>query len=440
MYNADLLLGAGMRVFGRIRSFAPVLKMAMAYPLRSRFRTAVTLAMFTLVVFTLVTGSTIPGSFNAAVDDPVTFGGGFDVRASTASAGAVADMNAALDGARGVRSDDFAVVASQSVVPVELKQEGAATGTFEDYIVRGLDDSFLQHTSYSFAARARGYASSEAVWAAMARDPRLAVVDSWVVPRRSSLIGGVLPDFALEGFYLEDEVFDPIPLTLRDPQSGTVVELTVIGVFSDAVPYDLVGGISVSQRTLAPLGARALPTVHYFAVAPGVDATAAASRLERAFLNNGMEAEAITEILDDVVGGSRTFIRLIQGFMALGLLVGVAALGVIGARSVVERRQQLGVLRAIGFQPEMIRRTLLLEATFVAGTAIIVGTVLGLIMSYNVIADSAQQPSWENLTFTVPWVNLVIIFAMVYVAAMAATLLPAIRASRIYPAEALRYQ
>jgi hypothetical protein len=45
---------------------------------------------------------------------------------------------------------------------------------------------------------------------------------------------------------------------------------------------------------------------------------------------------------------SITFNRLIQGFMGLGLLVGVAALGVISARSVVERRQQIGVMRALG--------------------------------------------------------------------------------------------
>ena len=76
-------------------------------------------------------------------------------------------------------------------------------------------------------------------------------------------------------------------------------------------------------------------------------------------------------MLDDAVGASMLFIRLIQGFMALGLVVGVAALGVISARAVVERRQQIGMLRAIGFQPEMIRRTLLAETSIVAFTAIV---------------------------------------------------------------------
>ena len=41
--------------------------------------------------------------------------------------------------------------------------------------------------------------------------------------------------------------------------------------------------------------------------------------------------------------------------MGLGLVVGVAALGVISARAVVERKQQIGILRAIGFRRRMIR-------------------------------------------------------------------------------------
>ena len=39
-----------------------------------------------------------------------------------------------------------------------------------------------------------------------------------------------------------------------------------------------------------------------------------------------------------------------------------------------------------------------------------------------------------------PWVNLGIIFLVVYGVALAGTLAPALRASRISPAEALRYQ
>jgi putative ABC transport system permease protein len=144
--------------------------------------------------------------------------------------------------------------------------------------------------------------------------------------------------------------------------------------------------------------------------------------------------------VDDVVGANQTFNRLILGFMGLGLVVGVAALGVISARSVVERRQHIGVLRAIGFRERMVQAVFLLESSFVALTAIVVGTALGLLLAWNIIRDSQQQPSWDNLTLVVPWLNLAIIYVAVYAVAMAATLVPASRAARIRPAEALRYQ
>jgi putative ABC transport system permease protein len=141
-----------------------------------------------------------------------------------------------------------------------------------------------------------------------------------------------------------------------------------------------------------------------------------------------------------VLGAQKTFNYIIEGFMGLGLIVGVAALGVISARAVVERRQQIGVLRSIGFQRRMVQAAFLLESSFVALTAIVVGTLLGLVISYNVISDIAEQPSWETLSLNVPWLSLGVIFLVVYVVALATTFAPALRASRVYPAEALRYQ
>ena len=80
------------------------------------------------------------------------------------------------------------------------------------------------------------------------------------------------------------------------------------------------------------------------------------------------------KLLDEAISASLVIDRLIEGFLGLGLIVGVAALGVVTARAVVERRQQIGVLRAIGFQRRMVQASLLLESSFIALTAIIVGT------------------------------------------------------------------
>jgi putative ABC transport system permease protein len=430
-----------MAALGRVKALAPLLRMSMAYPLRSRFRTGTTLAMFTLVVFTLVTGSTSTGSFQAAFNDVDTFGGGFDIRAGTGARAAIPDMGAALRERLGARASDYPVVGSQSVLAVDARQLGTGR-PFENYHVRGLDSSFLSHTTFQLGSIARGYTSSRDVWMALQEHVGLAVVDSLVVQRRDNFGFNVMPsDFKVTGFYDDEgKPFDPVPVEVLDKQTGEKTRLTIIGVLSDSAPFEM-SGISSSQSTLAAaFPGRAEPTIHYFSVAPGIDPGAAAQRLESAFITNGLEAESIQKVVQDSVAANKTFNRLIQGFMALGLVVGVAALGVISARAVVERRQQIGVMRAIGFRRTMIQTVFLLESSFVALTAIVVGTGLGLLLGWNIIEDSRKTPSWANLEMVVPWGDLVLIFVLVYAVALLATLAPAIRASRIAPAEALRYE
>ncbi|HET8741054.1 MAG TPA: FtsX-like permease family protein [Gaiella sp.] len=441
VYNADLLLGAAMAVFGRVKSLAPLLRMSMAYPLKSRFRTGTTLAMFTLVVFTLVTGSVSTGSFQSAFNDVDMTGGGFDIRAGTTARAAVTDMRAAVDYRLENRASDYPVIGSQSVLAVDARQLGTGR-PFEQYLVRGLDRPFLEHTTFELGALARGYDSSRDVWTALEQHPGLAVVDGLVVQRRDQFGFNAMPsDFKVTGFYADEGTrFDPVPVEVLDKQTGRRTRLTIVGVLADSAPFEM-SGISASQATLAAaFPGRADPTIHYFTVAPGVDPGQAAKRLEAAFVSNGLEAESIQKVVDDSIAANRTFNRLIQGFMALGLVVGVAALGVISARAVVERRQQIGVMRAIGFRRSMIQLVFLLESSFVALTAIFVGTGLGLLLGWNIIADSRKTPSWENLQMVVPWGDLALIFVVVYAVALLATLAPAIRASRIPPAEALRYE
>jgi putative ABC transport system permease protein len=331
------------------------------------------------------------------------------------------------------------VTAAQSVVPLEARQTGTPR-SYQSYPVTGLDEAFLEHTTYRFAAIADGYGSASAVWRALKTNAGLAVVDQFVAPRRDSYAFGAQPDFRLSGFYLEDGRFAPVPVDVRDRATGKTLRLKVIGVLSDATP-ELMLGIATSQRTLAGLvGPRAAPIVYWLGVDGHTDASAAARQVESAFLMNGVEAEALSDTLDDVMGAQRTFNYIIEGFMGLGLVVGVAALGVVSARSVVERRQHIGVLRSIGFQRRMIQAAFLLESSFIALTAILVGAGLGLVVAFNVVSDIAEQPSWNTLGLSVPWLSLGLIFLVVYLASLATTLAPAMRASRVLPAEALRYQ
>jgi putative ABC transport system permease protein len=440
MYNSDRLIGRVAPLLSRISGVAPVLRTAIAYPLTNRFRTGMTLAMFTLVVFTLVVGVVTTNAFTDAFNDINTYGGGFDMRAETVRINPVGDLRQELTSNPAINDEDIDTIAEQSLVAIE----GSQAGTDNEpgaYPLRGYSREFFDNTTYKLGAIARGYSSPAEVWAAVRDNPNLAVIDALPVPRRENFsFGAPETDFKVEGFYFDDGVFDPFDVLVRDPVSGTERTLTVIGVLPDTAPWFMIG-ISVSQDAVeAAFPDQAQPNSYLIDLRDGADAEGISDALEAQFLANGMEATVLREELDDLVSFNKTFNYVVEGFLGLGLIVGVAALGVISARSVVERRHEIGVMRAIGFERERVQASFLVESCMVAVVGIVVGTALGLGISFNIIRDTKAEASWENLDYTVPWLALGVIFAIVIAASLLTAYLPARQASKVYPAEALRYE
>jgi putative ABC transport system permease protein len=126
-----------------------------------------------------------------------------------------------------------------------------------------------------------------------------------------------------------------------------------------------------------------------------------------------------------------------QGYLALGLLVGIAGLGVVMVRAVRERRRQIGMLRAMGFSRRVVRSAFLLEAAFVAVQGIVIGAGLAIVVSFQLLTNSKAFGE-SRLHFTVPWVPLALLVIAALAASLAATAAPAGQAARIRPAVALR--
>ncbi|MGB2884906.1 MAG: FtsX-like permease family protein, partial [Dehalococcoidia bacterium] len=252
--------------------------------------------------------------------------------------------------------------------------------------------------------------------------------------------GGGTSDFMLEGFWLEDEAFPgDVYIQAQDPQTGNEQTLRVIGVLEQAASFGGGGVITTSQDTVNELvEMELLPQVYMFRLAEGVDAEATTKALKVRFLEHGMQAEVLEEEIREATSISQMFNNLLQGFMGLGLVVGIAAVGVIAARSVVERRQQIGILRAIGFQKGMVQLSFLLESSFIALLGIALGVGLGAALSYNLINSVAEDI--EGMKYSVPWLNIVVLVIIAYGASLLTTYLPARQASNVYPAEALRYE
>jgi putative ABC transport system permease protein len=447
MYNSDLLLGGLMRVFGANGRLAPILKTAVSYPMQFKFRTGLTLGMFSLVIFTLMVMSVLISSTSGSLVLPRDDGNYQIYGAANPNTPIVAIQRQI---AANPSLKHVVAVGSLAQVGVGVRQPGQPDQQWQPYMLDVADNAYLGSTQFTLHARAVGYGSDQAVWRTLRDKPNYAVVDDRLVPRASGSGGfGAPKGFTIAGFHYEDTTFKPVQIAVRDAYTGLVVRLTVIGVLDQNAQnlQELTAGIYTGERTLTAAGMppamiaaalAAAPTTYVFRTAPGTDVHATALALGRVFLRNGLDVKEAQQVFDAARAIDDGMNTLLQGFMALGLIVGIAALGVIAFRAVVERRQQIGMLRAIGFQRGMIRASFLLESSFVAILGTGLGVALGLGLAYNLVASLAT--SNPAVTMAVPWLQIGLIVAAAYIASLLTTYIPAWQAARVYPAEALRYE
>ena len=246
--------------------------------------------------------------------------------------------------------------------------------------------------------------------------------------------------FRLAGFTRADALPE-VWLELRDESGGQVRShrVQVIGVLSDITTVSM-NQVHVNSRAIAAVsGEDVRPDTFFIKVSEGANVREVAQEVERAFLSSALDATVIADSAAQGQALTRGILQLFQGFLALGLLVGIAALGVISARTVVERRQQVGMLRAIGYQPEMVALSFVLEASFIALVGIGLGTGTGILMGQAIIGQLFSVIT-AGRTLAVPWGQIGIIVLAAYLFSLLTTILPAIQAARIYPADALRYE
>jgi putative ABC transport system permease protein len=439
MFNLDLLLRGLLLVVGKIGRPASILKMAVAYPLQNKFRTGLTLAMFSLVIFTLMVMSVILTS----VFVPLNLNrdaGGYQAYGTTSPLNPVQNMAAQIQANPSLRSRVTAV-GGIGVIPVGLRQPGQSNQSWHDYRANVLDDSYLASTAFTLHSRATGYSSDQQVWQTLRTQPGYAVVDSSLVQFKHNYNFGSSSPMQLQGFYYEDGSFAPVHIEMRDTRTGTVIPLTVVGVLDQYAGYlgGLTPGIYTGANSLAAVqDAPAPPNLYVFRIPASQDVHQTALALGKTFLANGLDMHETQKEYNNAQSTNLAVNNLLVAFMGLGLVVGIAALGLIATRSVVERRQQIGMLRAIGFQRGMVRNTFLLESSFVSVLGTLLGVVLGLVLADKVVLEMATNS--PEIQFAVPWVQVVIIVVIAYVATLLTTYLPAWQASRVYPAQALRYE
>lgn len=467
--NGDLLLAAITHPLTALGRPAPALRLAAAHSLRNPFRTGLTTTMFALVIFMLtvmqvVTAAAMRFHSNAAIAY-----GGWHVQAQTTAAVATPGpaATAALEPAPGpvsapepppTASLSPAELAAAATARPELNNliaaAGVRTSTFfpliqlsapspswAGYPVAAVDQGFAMANEIPLQTRARSYATDRQVWEAVARGENLAIIDGNALPapelRGQSSASPF--SFTLYGVHDEQPLMDPVPLWIGNPTGGAATKVTVIGVV-DRRSATAFRGLHVAPGVLQGLGTPIRPPAvrFYFRLFPSADLNQTRAALGATFFEEGLQTTNLIERFANESGPLLLSSQMLQLFVSLGLFVGVAALGVISTRAALERRQEIGILRAIGYTRIQVGSSLLIEAALVMLLGSAIGVSLGLVLCRNVFSVQFFDRFQQGMRLVIPWEQLSSTVAITCLAAVLATWLPARHASRIPPIAALR--
>jgi putative ABC transport system permease protein len=126
--------------------------------------------------------------------------------------------------------------------------------------------------------------------------------------------------------------------------------------------------------------------------------------------------------------------------VVLGLLAAAVVIAVIGVSntltlSVIERRREGALLRALGFTRAAMSRMITIESLLMTVIALIVGAGVGTFFGW--VGTASIMPASANPVLSVPWAQIGLISVAAVLAAVLASAIPARSMSRIAPAKGM---
>lgn len=225
-----------------------------------------------------------------------------------------------------------------------------------------------------------------------AQQPRLIGVQPQLLTQRGAFtITRTLPNLPADWSILDSDMGENILPALADQSTvqwalqtkpgatisyiderGRTFEVRIVGVLADSI---LQGNLIVAEDRLL----ERFPSVTGYRMllidAPLDRAADVAASLTRALEDVGLQVSTTRDRLAAFNAVNNTYLAIFQALGALGLILGSVGLGIVVMRNVLERRQELAMLRAIGFRRATLRRMVFSEHVLLLALGLAVGLV-----------------------------------------------------------------
>ncbi|NYT11836.1 MAG: FtsX-like permease family protein [Methanomassiliicoccales archaeon] len=428
MFNSNGIIWFFTKILRARKGYRAVIKTAISYPLKSKFRTALSVFIFGLVIFTVTTLSVMSGILGVGIPKMAAeTSGGFDIIAFTNPSTPLEEglwdytntSSSFLDGANitNVVSLDSGRGLMNSLVETS---SGEFIRNETPYNILGFESTLITEGKYWLADWNKDrFASEKEVWDAVLADTSLVIVDgSMLISEMSDFMPGP-----------RAEIGDEISVTT----SNGTYSFTVVGIMKQPV----LTGMFVSHEFTGQSMNIRYSGVYLIKIEEGLDVDRQAALLEREFLAYGMQTIPVDTVAKEIVQQINGVFTLFRAFLGLGLIIGISGLGIITIRSIRERRLEIGMMRAIGYTKRMVVTNFALESSFISFLGIVLGSLLGISVGYTVYLEAFQEIGYD---FVIPWGEIIIVGIGAFLATLLSVFPAARGASKVSPAEVLRFE
>jgi putative ABC transport system permease protein len=224
-------------------------------------------------------------------------------------------------------------------------------------------------------------------------------------------------------------------LTLRATADRSA-EITVVGTFEPPPFYPLIESVNVSTELFDSLYDR--PRNRWtWANVPGDPNDENRAQMEAAIAGfPDTQLETREEWIEREDADFNTFISFLYVMLTLAVFVSIFGMINTLVLSVYERTREIGMLRAIGMTRRQVRRMIRQESIITA----LIGAAIGLPLGIFLAALVNRALSEYHIRFAIPWVQLLVLTIVAIVIGILAAIMPARRAAKLNPLEAIAYE
>lgn len=239
---------------------------------------------------------------------------------------------------------------------------------------------------------------------------------------------------------VEQEFADGAGLQVGDAitarsSTGRTANYRVSGIYRDQILFN--GGFITSQEGFRRVSTSRDPVFILATLAAGADASTVKDAVARSLAPFPVaEVRTNAEYRDEISSRVDSILYLLYVLLAMSVVISLFGIVNTLVLSITERTREIGMLRAIGLTRSQLRRMVRYEATITSGIGGIIGIVLGLALAW-IFSLGLRD---EGIVFRVPWLQLVIFLVVAILAGIVAAVLPARRAARLDPLDALHYE